>query len=81
MLSSPSGLSVSALTNDYVSTLTTKRCWYFTDDSLSANRPYQVQLFDHSLHLPVNCKLVTGNVSEKKGKDIDTKPNAISTTG
>ena len=39
-LSSPSGLtiSVSALTNDSVSTPTTKRCLYFTDDSLSKGK-------------------------------------------
>ena len=53
--SSPSGLTVSALTNDSSSTpTTTKHCQYFTDDSLSATGSYPVWLFDQILHLPDN---------------------------
>ena len=72
-LSSSSGSTISALTTNSVSTPTTKRCKYFTDDSLSANRSYCVRLFDHSFHLPVNCKLVTGNVRETTCRDVDAK--------
>ena len=66
-------MTVSALTNDSVSTPLAKHRPYFTDESLSANGPYYVQLFDHSLHLPINCKQVIGNVSEKIGKEIEAK--------
>ena len=39
-LSSPFGSTVSALTNDSISTPIAKRRQYFTDESVSANRPY-----------------------------------------
>ena len=42
-------------------------------DSLIANGPYHVQLFDHSLHLSVNYMPVTGAISEQTGKEIDAK--------
>ena len=73
-LSSLSGSIVSALTNDSVSTPLAKRHRYFTDESLSANGLYRVRLFDHTLHLPINCKRITANVSAKTGKQIEAKP-------
>ena len=32
-----------------------------------------MRLFDHSLHFPANCKLVTGTISATTGKDVDAK--------
>ena len=71
--SSPSGSAVSVLTSDSASSQTSKRCKYFTDDTLDANGLYQWELFDHSLHFHVACKKLTGNISAKTGKQIEAK--------
>lgn len=73
-VSPSSGLTVTALTANSVSTPTTKYCQYFTHDSLSANNgPYCVKYFDQRLYLPVNCKVVTGKEGGKIGRDVDKK--------
>ena len=72
-LSSPTGSAVSLLTTDSVSSQSSKRRKYFTDETLDARGLYQRRLFDHSLHFPVACKKLTGNVSKTTGKPIESK--------
>ena len=64
-MGSPTGSTISAITADssFTSTSTGGRKRKFTDVSLGPRGHYQIRLFDHTKHLPVQCKLVTNNAT------------------
>ena len=70
-MGSPAGSTVSAITADFsFSTTSSNRKKKFTDSTLGPRGHYQVRLFDHTKHLPLECKQTTGNVSDVTGKAI-----------
>ena len=64
-MGSPTGSTISAITADssFSSTSTGGRKRKFNDTSLGPRGHYQICLFDHTKHLPVQCKLVTNNAT------------------
>ena len=75
-MGSPTGSTISAITADSsFSTASSNRIKKFSNNSLGPRVHYQICLFGHTTHLPVQCKHVTGNTSDVTGKAIRSQTN------